>query len=603
MKDGKIYEDLSLILRRSQIVFIFIVAIFIILVLSFWKIQVFDYQEYWRKSEANRIREVILPPQRGLIKERNGKILAKNVASFKVSLIRKNCENIDEVCQKISPLLNLDPSVLKKRINKFRNFPPFLPVVLKDNLSFKEVSILESRKIEFPELIIEAEPKRYYPHGGFSSHVLGYLQEISINEFQLKKNEEKSIGDLIGKTGIEKEYEVKLFGKHGQVLEITDSLGRHKGEMKRQNPINGQDVFLTLDFSLQKKAEELLEGKEGAIVILDPRSGEILSLASYPNFDPNKFITRFSDEEWNKLVSSSEFPLENRAIRGLYSPGSIFKLVIALAALDAGEITDRTSFFCGGTTIIYGHPFSCWFKAGHGSINLYEAIKHSCNIYFYNVGKKMGIEEISRYARKFGFGKITGIDLPGEKKGLVPDPQWKREVKNLPWYPGETISVSIGQGPILVTPLQVAAFTALVANRGKKITPHLILSKKPAISKNDFRGDFTKNIPIDIKSSFFEKVIKGMWKCVNENGTAKAAKIDGYDICGKTGSTQVISTEKAKALTAEKKIKTHSWFSGFAPMSNPKIVICVLVEYGGMGGETAAPIAKNLFALYREEYD
>ncbi|MEA2005190.1 MAG: penicillin-binding protein 2, partial [Acidobacteriota bacterium] len=418
------------------------------------------------------------------------------------------------------------------------------------------------------------------------------------------KYSEKGIGDLIGKTGIEKQYESILVGKKGKVLEIVDSSGRKKGELLREEPVKGKDIRLSLDFDLQKKAEDLLDGREGAIIVLSPKTGEILSMASYPSFDPNKFINRFSPEEWQEIASSPDFPLENRVIRGLYSPGSIFKLAMALAALDLNEITEKTSFICNGSILIYGHPFSCWYKPGHGPVNLTSAIQHSCNIYFYLLGKNLGIENIAKYAKEFGFGTKTGIDLPEEKNGLVPDPRWKEEVKKANWFPGETISISIGQGPLLVTPLQIADFTALIANRGKPVNPHLVIQEE----KNEFKTSITREIQTKIdwssKSILFEKVIEGMWKSVNAGGTGRLALIDGYDICGKTGSTQIISTSTIKKLREQIiEIKTHSWFTGFAPKDNPKVVVTVLVEYGGMGGQTAAPIARKLFTLFKEKYD
>ena len=345
--------------------------------------------------------------------------------------------------------------------------------------------------------------------------------------------------------------------------------------------------------------EEILEGREGAVVMMDPRTGEIIALASYPTFDPNKFINRFTSEEWFALASSPQFPLENRAIRGQYAPGSIFKLVIDLGALDLGLVDEETTFTCEGEIKIYNELFSCWIEEGHDEVSLIKGIRHSCNIYHYQLGKKLGIVEISRYAKMLGFGTKTGIDMPGEKSGLVPDPQWKREVRNEPWQPGETISVSIGQGPLLVTPLQIAVYTSIIANRGRKVTPHLFNSQSQVGNKRE--GESVK-----IEQSTFEKVIQGMWEVVNKGGTGWAANIKGYDICGKTGSTQLISTKKDEDLTEEEEEeerKTHSWFTGFAPRDNPKIVVTVLIEYGGMGGATAAPLARKLFNSYRRKYD
>lgn len=605
MENRKIYEDLPLVVRRSHIVFILVEVLFVFLVFYFWKIQVIDHNKYWRQSEENRIQEVTIPAPRGLIRDREETILVDNVASFKASIIRENCRNFDLSCLRIARLLNLEEDVLRKRIEKYKAFPLFKPIVVKDNLTIEEVTLIEGRKLEFPELVLQAEPKRNYQFGSFAAHTLGYVQEISEEEINSGKYKERRLGDIVGKRGIEKEYDNILRGKDGQLIEVVDSLGRNRGEVTRKKPVQGSNLKLTLDFELQKKAEKLLEGREGAAVVLDAQNGEILALASYPTFDLNKFINRFTPEEWLDLVNNPEFPLENRAIRGLYAPGSVFKPVLAIAGLDLNLITERTVFYCRGKAHFYGQPFSCWREKGHGRMNLLNGIRYSCNVYFYNLGKKLGIEEIARYAKTLGFGEKTGIDLPGEKEGLIPTPEWKMENRNIPWYPGETISVSIGQGPILVTPLQVAVCTALIANRGHKIFPILLHSYSDSITEEGTiirspRSDQS----VEIKSSSFEKVIAGMWKAVNERGTAQLARIKGYDVCGKTGSTQIIGAAKTKELSKlDINIKTHSWFTGFAPKENPKVVVTVLVEYGGMGGETAAPLARELYKLYREKYD
>ena len=603
MENNEVYEDLILVLRRSKKIFIFIQVLTVFLLLNFWKIQVLDHKKYWEKSEANRMREIVLPSQRGLIKDRGETILADNKASFKVSIIRENCEDYDKSCRKISRLLKIEEDVLKERIKRYESFPVFKPIVIKENLSFEEVAVIEARKLEFPELFLQAEPKRFYPFGNLAAHALGYIQELSGEEIKNGLYQQRRLGDLIGKTGVEKVYESTLVGTDGEALEIVDSMGRSKGEIAKREPEKGQNIILTLDYDLQEKAEELLEGREGAVVMMDPQTGEILALASYPTFDPNKFIDRFTPEEWLDLINSSEFPLENRAIRGQYAPGSIFKLVIDLGALELGIVDEETTFTCKGEIEIYNEPFTCWIEKGHGEMNLIQGIRNSCNIYHYQVGKKMGIDEISRYAKMLGFGAKTGIDLPGEKTGLVPNPQWKREVRKERWQPGETISVAIGQGPLMVTPLQVALYTSIIANRGRKVTPHLLNSQSLAGKRV-----FSEKDAVDIELSTFETVIQGMWEVVNKGGTGWAANVKGFDICGKTGSTQLISTEKDKEKKVEEEeeeeeTKTHSWFTGFAPRDNPKIVVTVIIEYGGMGGATAAPLARKLFNSYRRKYD
>ena len=603
MMNNKIYEDLSLVFSRAKIAFIVIKILFVILILYFWKLQILDFQVFWQKSEANRIREIVVPPQRGLIRDRNGVVLAKNIASFKASLIRENCKDYEDSCLRISELLDLEPDVLKERVEKYKSLALFQPIVVKDNLTYEEVARIKSRQYELPELIVQSEPKRNYPFGTLASHVLGYLQEISPAEMEMDQYKTRRMGDLIGKTGLEKQYEDSLVGTEGKILEIVDSVGREIGEVSKIDPIRGNELHLTLDFDLQKKAEEILDGREGAVIVMKPDTGEILAMASYPNFDPNKFINRFTPEEWVDLINSPEYPLENRVIRGLYSPGSLFKPCILLAGLDQSVVNDSTTFVCRGSIIIYGHPFACWKADGHGIVNLYSAIQHSCNIYFYQLGKRIGIEEIARYARMLGMGSPTHIDLPGEKAGLVPDSEWKRRVRDEPWYPGETISVSIGQGPLLVTPLQIAAYTAQIANRGLSVTPYLH-AKEIHESQEITRRQENINVRSPIPEVYFEKVIQGMWQSVNDRGTSVLARVRDFDVCGKTGSAQVVGKATAEKLAKQNiEIKTHSWFSGFAPKDKPEIVVSLIVEYGGGGGATAAPSARELFELYREKYD
>jgi penicillin-binding protein 2 len=597
---NRFYEDVSIVLSRTSKAAAVVGVLLLLLVFYCWKIQILDHRKYWGLAEANRTRESVVLAPRGLITDRQNIILAENTASFKASIIRENCRDYDGSLAEVGGLLEVAPEDLKARITKYENLPLFRPIVVKDNLDLKDVSRIDSRRLELPELIVETDPRRYYVFGELAAHVIGYMQELSPQELKREAYSGRNLGDMVGRTGVESQYESTLVGADGQKTEIVDSQGRTRGEVSRSEPTPGRDVRLSLDFDLQRKATELLEGREGAIIVLDPRNGEVLALASFPTYDPNKFITRFSPQEWMELINREDHPLENRAIRGLYAPGSIFKLTMALGALDAGLITEQTSFFCAGAASFYGRPFQCWQRGGHGVLSLTEAIRHSCNVYFYNVGRRLGIDRIAESARRLGLGDKTGIDLPGEKEGLVPTPEWSRSVRKSDWYLGETISVAIGQGPLVVTPLQVAVETASIANRGRRVVPHLLMalpSGQGQISGTEGLSDPAAKI----RTEFFETVIRGMWKSVNEEGTGRGAKVEGFDICGKTGSTQLIGRERAEKLGKE--IKTHSWFSGFAPRDNPEVVVTILVEYGGMGGATAAPLAKELFSLYREKND
>lgn len=605
MNSGRIYEDLSLILKRTQKTLYVIGALFVFLFLFFWKVQVIDHEKYWQRSENNRLREVSLAPQRGLIQARDGEILAKNIGSYSVSFIRENSENLEESFRRVSGLLELDEEELKMRVNQYNDLPLFQPIVIKDELTLEEVSRIEARKLDMPELLVQADPKREYPMGSFASHVLGYLQQVSLEELKSEEYSQIRPGTLVGKTGIEKQYESLLQGTEGKLLEVVDSQGRVRDKISETEPINGKSVWLTLDTRLQKKAEDLLEGREGAIVVMNPESGEVLAMASYPRYDPNRFINRFTPEEWTTLRDDPDFPLENRVIRGLYAPGSVFKLTMGLAALQSNVISGGTTQFCTGRVTIYDRPLSCWYLPGHGMVNLTSAIQFSCNIFFYQIGRQMDIDDIAFTADLLGFGKLTGIDLPGENRGLFPTRDWKKQTRGEPWYPGETINISIGQGQILVTPLQVAVHTAVIANRGMGVKPTVFshVGDAPGPIKKNTNLEPRHEVPID--RSNFERVIRGAWQAVNEGGTAAAARVAGFDVCGKTGSTQVISRELADQLSQKKveTIKTHSWFTGFAPLEDPQVVVTILIEYGGGGGEMAAPLSRQLFELFREIYD
>ena len=601
----KIYEDLSLVQRRARIVF-WIVAGLVVLALGYyWKVQILEHKKYETMAEANRTRLRVLAAPRGLILARGGEILADNKAAFKVSLIRENVKDEAASTAAISRLLGIDEQTLRDRVALHKDFQLFEPIVIADGLEPEDIAPIESRRLELPELTVETEPQRTYPRRGLAAHVLGYLQELTTDEIRARPDRKTRPGEMVGKTGVEREYDDLLRGQDGQAVEEVDSLGRVQKSDARTHPVKGHDLTLTIDVAIQEEAERALADREGVVVVLDAESGGILALASSPTYDPNRFITRFTPQEWKDLIDDPNSPLENRAIRGLYAPGSIFKLVMALGGLGLGFITPETTVYCSGSTQIYGAVRHCWFAPGHGAMDLANAIKNSCNIYFYQLGRRMGIEAIAQSAGRLGLGHKTGIDLSGEKEGLVPSTEWKKTALGLPWYPGETISIAIGQGQLQVTPAQVAALTARIALRGRPLpTPHLFRSARNGRQAWTGRSDAAvaaEGPSLPFNEPVYGKVIAGMWRSANEGGTGQGARVDGFDVCGKTGSTQVMSRESAERLAlAGREIKTHSWFSGFAPRDNPRIVVTVLVEYGGGGGATAAPVAGRIFAKFRE---
>jgi penicillin-binding protein 2 len=594
MPEDRIYEDLTVVRRRANAVF-WIFAVLTFLALSYyWKVQILEHRKYLDLAEANRIRARVLAAPRGLIRDRDGNILADNTAAFKVSLVRESVTEEAASYAAISRLLGIDEPTLRERVALHKDLQLFEPIVIADGLTAEDVAPIESRRRELPELLVESEPQRIYRGGTLAAHVLGYLQEQTVEEIRARPERPTRPGELVGKSGIERIYDDILKGQDGQAIEVVDSLGRVQNVKARQFPVQGDDVILTIDGALQAEAERALEGREGVIVALDPKTGEVLALASSPTYDPNRFITRFTPTEWTDLINDPNSPLENRAIRGLYAPGSIFKLVMSAAGLTFGYVNPSTTVYCSGSTQIYGAVRHCWYEPGHGAMNLADAIKNSCNIYYYSLGRRMGIDQIALAASRLGLGRKTGIDLVGEKEGLVPSTAWKRAALKEPWFPGETISVAIGQGQLQVTPMQVAFLTALVAARGVPVRPRLV-SNVPAAVDPAPQADSL------FKESAFEEIIAGMWRSANDGGTGAGARVDGFDVCGKTGSTQTMSRESAERLArAGRVIKTHSWFSGFAPRVDPRIVVTVLVEFGGGGGATAAPVAGRIFALWKE---
>lgn len=596
MPGDRIYEDLTLVRRRANVVFWIFAAVVFLTLSYYWKVQILEHKKYLGMAEANKTRMRVLAAPRGLILDRTGGRLADNRASFKVSLSREHVKNEAASYAAICALLGIDEPTLRSRIALHKDLPAFEPVVIADGLRPEDVAPIESRRLELPELVVESEPQRYYPGGGLAAHVLGYLQELTAEEIQARAGRKTRPGEMLGRTGVERQYDDTLRGQDGIAYEIVDSLGRVQGEQARSSPIKGHDITLTIDPELQSEADRSLEGREGVVIAMDADTGGILALASSPTYDPNRFITRFTPAEWSQLTTDPASPLENRAIRGLYAPGSIFKLVMSLGGLDGGYVTPETTVYCSGSAEIYGAVRHCWFAPGHGAMNLAAAIQNSCNIYFYNLGRLMGIEPIAAAAGRMGLGRKTGIDLAGEKEGLVPNTDWKMKTFHTPWFPGETISVAIGQGQLQVTPIQVATMTALIARRGRPLRPHLL----GGADEPDAPAPGTPPFAV----STFESVIAGMWRSVNEGGTGAQARVEGFDACGKTGSTQTMSREAAEQLAlAGHPVKTHSWFSGFAPRVHPKIVVTVLVEFGGGGAVTAAPVAGRLFEIYKKELD
>jgi len=565
--------------------------IFLILGARLWQLQVVRGSDYALKAENNRVRTIELMAPRGAILDRNGNSIAEHRSSFTVFLYRESIKDPNATIRFLSEKLDIDPEDLESKLIRSRKSGLYRPIVVKEDAGIEDISIIEAYRRDYPEIQLVPEPRRFYNNGSRAAHVLGYVGEIT--EGELKRNEFPGLeaGSLVGKSGIERIYNALLVGQKGQQLVLVDSLGREVGQLDPKYPVVGGSLRLTLDLKIQAAAEKALEGKVGAIVAMDPRNGEILAMASAPSYDPNAFASRLSRKDWNALLEDPDHPLQNRCIQNSYAPGSVFKLILAEAGLQEGIVSSNTIITCKGSAEYYGETKNCGDKQGHGRIRLEQAIEKSCNIFFYELGSKLGISKIAEHAAGLGLGEKTGVDLPGERSGIVPSPQWKKKTQGKPWYPGETISVSIGQGAVSVTPLQILRTVSALANGGDVVTPHLLLDAEDSPEKPEWP---VRHVSID--DNTVRRIRQGMWKVVNDAGTGYRAAIRGVDICGKTGTAQVVSRETKKQFPGA--AKDHAWFVGFSSRDNPEIAVVVFVEHGGQGGVAAAPLAREMFAAY-----
>ncbi|MEN8223191.1 MAG: penicillin-binding protein 2 [Acidobacteriota bacterium] len=580
------------ILLTSNIV---LIVIFVFLFFSFWNLQVLKKDHYSLLSTRNILKEVEIKAPRGIITDRNGKILAENRLSFNLFIIRENIIDMERSIESAVGLSGLSEDIIKERIAKFRSYPGFYKILLKRDLDFKKVIFLESRSDDYPEFTIDQEPARRYPYEKSASHVLGYLAELSQTEFEELKKEDYQLGDMSGVSGVENTYENYLRGVNGVKTVIRDNLGQIQQIVDVEDPEIGETLVLSIDIELQKYVEELYKDFNGAAGVVDLKTGGLLAMVSKPNFDPGFFSSSFTHDEWTALINDEMKPLHNKFIQGLYSPGSTFKIVMAITGLNEGIINTRTSSTCYGSRKIYDRVFHCWNRLGHGTVNLIEAIQHSCNIFFYQLGKETDIDIIESYGRKLGLGAPTLIDIPNENTGVLPSRRWKMRNLNERWYPGETISIAIGGGMITTTPAQVLTMISTVALRG--IQPQIHLMKE--VRRNGVKiMEYTPVlIPVGIPGEIFETVIEGLYKVVNEEGTGRAARVEGLDICGKTGTQLVLSLENPnyKELVKKRKFTPHSWFVSFAPRNDPRYASVIFVENGGDAGRVAAPIAGKIY--------
>lgn len=595
----KVRENRRELSSRIEIARIAVGAVFAMLAFAYWYVQIVRGEYYFELSENNRIRSVKLTAPRGYVLDRNGSVLVENEPAYSLLLYRREAKNVDASINFAVGLLGLPPDALRARLARGLRYPEFVPIPLAENLSLEEVAAIEARAPEYPEFAVVVSQRRLYKRGGSAAHVLGYLAEATPDQIRRSGNA-YTLGDWIGQKGIESSYEKLLGGANGERRVIVDSHAREIAEESRAESRPGQNLFLTIDRDLQQLAEELFADKVGSAVALDPRTGEILALVSSPSYDPNWFTRRVTQGEWTSLLSDPNHPLQNRAIQNTYSPGSVFKIFLAYGALARGWVDPDARVFCPGHAVFYGRAFRCHRSGGHGWVNLRNAIKVSCDVYFYNLGRRLGVDRIAEIARDFGFGEPTGVDLAHEKPGLVPSEEWALTKRKARWYPSETISVSIGQGPVLVTPMQIARAVSAVVTAGKLPTPHLFFaSQDPKTGvRLRYRGEERHSLAIDPVRLAIVK--NGMWAVVNEpGGTAFGSRVPGIEAGGKTGTVQVARRDAVpRAGVDRRRLEDHAWFTAFAPIDDPKIVVVVFVEHGGHGSSAAAPIARRLLAKY-----
>jgi len=572
-----------------------VLLVFLVFGARLWQLQVIQGSEYTLKAERNRVRRVPMIAPRGAIYDRNGTPLVENRPSFDVLLYREDMRDREATTRFIVEKLGVSSESLERQFSRHKNTPRYRPIVVKEDVGMEDISVVEAFRRDHPEIRLAREQRRLYNYEKLAAHLLGYLGEINDKELKSGEFPNAVSGSLVGRTGVEKSYNRILTGVDGARQVLVNSIGREIGVLEEIPAVIGGDIRLTLDLDLQMAAEAELEGKVGAVIAMDPRNGEILAMANAPAFDPNAFSPRISSAEWKELINNPDKPLQNRAIQTSQSPGSIFKIIMASAGLHSGALDDNPAVFCTGSETYYNRLFRCANLAGHGALRLEAAIASSCNIFFYELGRRMGISTIAEHSQLLGLGARTGIDLPDERSGVMPSPEWSRRVRNTPWYAGETISVAIGQGAVNTTPMQMLRAIGAIAAGGVLTTPHVLLDTETGDGLNaEWRAT---RLPFN--DEHIRRIKDGMWQSVNGGGTGRAAMVPGMDVCGKTGTVQVSSRENRQFMKSNS--ENHAWFAGFAGRDHPEIAVVVYVEHGGSGGAVAAPIAGKIFRTYNEK--
>ena len=575
------------------------------LAISFWFLQVAQHARFEEMAENNHQRTLALRAPRGVLYDRNGKVLVENRHAFTVSIVREHSKDLDRTIRLLASVAGIDEQQVRQSVDRHRSEPSFRPIVVIEDASLAQVAAIAARRLDFelPDVVVEEVPTRQYPAEALAAHLFGYVGEV--NDVQVASDDTLQSGDIAGQAGIEKIYNELLRGQDGAKRVVVNSLGREIRTLDEEAPTEGTRLQLTIDYDVQKAVEDGFKGLEasgitnaGAAIVLDPNNGEVLAFASAPAYDPNAFAAGIDRATWSSLMTDEQRPLNDRAIQGRYSPGSTFKMAVALAGLQEGIITPDYTVHCTGEANFFGRTFKCWKPGGHGTISLRHAIEQSCDVFFYTLGNKVGVDRINKWAMLLGLGVKSGIDLPNEVTGLVPSTAWKQQKLHERWYPGETISVSIGQGQVSVTPVSMAVYMATLANGGTRVTPHLL----KAIDEG---GGWTvvpapaPQSKVDIDPDNLQAIRDGLWMVVNAYGTGHNAQLQGYDVSGKTGTAQVISLEGGRAAKGKttRNLGDHGWFVFFAPRDRPQIAGVILAEHG-LHGSNAAIIAKHAMETF-----
>ncbi|MGH9162025.1 MAG: penicillin-binding protein 2 [Vicinamibacteraceae bacterium] len=598
-----------------------VTATFLVLAVCFWYLQVAQHTRFLETAENNHRRTLALDAPRGVVFDRDGQLLVENRYALNISIVRDPRHDLDTTVRLLAALTRTAPDAIREALARSKGVPRYRPVVVIRDAAMAQVQTVLAHRYELPTVVVERAAVREYPAGTTGAHVVGHVGEVS--ELQLAEQRrarardgssrsdaaastsldevepvELRLGDVVGQAGVERQYNRLLMGQRGTRLVLVNSLGREVGGGRTVDPVPGRRLQLTLDLDVQRAAEDAFAhyGYNGAAVALDPTTGELLAMASVPAYDPNAFVKGIDHATWEALITNPARPLQNRAIQGRYSPGSTFKIAVATAALGEGVVTPKFRVRCSGGAYFHGRYFRCWRRGGHGWIDMQRAIEQSCNVYFYILGNRLGIDRIHKWATRLGLGAQSGIDLPHEAGGIVPSRAWKQAMTGRPWYRGETISVAIGQGPVSVTPMELAVMMAAVA-KGKRVVPHLLKAVDDGSGWRSVSPPASSEV-LDVPPPALDAVRRGLWLVVNGAGTGGRGRIEGLDVAGKTGTAQVISTEGAeRAGDSTRDLRDHGWFAFFAPADRPEIAGVVFAEHSEHG-YLAGPIAKHIMQVF-----